>query len=44
VAVDGPEPLVLAGDAFDGPRVEGAYVSGRSGATAVLRARTVDGA
>ncbi len=42
VAVDGPEPLVLAGDAFDGPRVEGAYVSGRSGATAVLRARTVD--
>jgi len=43
VAVDGETPLVLAGDAFDGPRVEGAYVSGRSGATAVLRARTADG-
>ncbi|MFM7509986.1 MAG: NAD(P)/FAD-dependent oxidoreductase [Actinomycetota bacterium] len=40
VAVDGDTPIVLAGDAFDGPRVEGAYVSGRSGATAVLRART----
>ncbi len=40
VGVDGETPLVLAGDAFDGPRVEGAYVSGRSGATAVLRGRT----
>ncbi len=40
VGVDGATPLVLAGDAFDGPRIEGAYVSGRSGATAVLRGRT----
>jgi predicted NAD/FAD-dependent oxidoreductase len=35
--ISGPEPLVLAGDAIAGGKIEGAWLSGRAAAQALLR-------
>jgi predicted NAD/FAD-dependent oxidoreductase len=35
--IPGPQPLVLAGDAIAGGKIEGAWLSGRAAAQTLLR-------